>query len=359
MKPNRASVGVAAISLLLLVTTGCRPAERWNGELIEPARPAPELAGVNWDGQPYRLSEHRGKVVLVFFGYTYCPDVCPFTLAKMKKLRAQLGERAEQLEVVFVSVDPKRDTVEKLASYVPSFDRGFYGLRLEPGEVEAIAKTFDVTVQYGQPEAGPGTKTYYYVDHTGTFFIVDREGRLRLKFPPDATPELMLPDVERLLGEPGGKVVQPVAGAVAAAPPPAQRLEIREPMATVVPGMAAVYFTVVNPGERADRLLRVETAAASTAEIHESLEQDGVVRMVAHPDGLEIPAGASLALVPGGKHVMLIEPRLPEGETAALRLTLHFENAGAIEVEAPVHALAGASDEAQEPHHHDHGAGMP
>lgn len=185
--------------MALLVVAGCTTSREWNGEVVEPSGPAPELSGVNWDGKPFRLGEHRGKVAVVFFGYTYCPDVCPFTLARMKQLYGQLGDRAEDVEVVFVSVDPQRDTIEKLARYVPSFDRRFYGLRLEPRELEATAKAFGVTVQYGQPAGGPETDTYYYVDHTGTFFVIDREGRLRLKFPPSATADQMLPDLETLL----------------------------------------------------------------------------------------------------------------------------------------------------------------
>ena len=201
MKLGRACSAMAAAAALLwlLPTAGCAPSQTFNGEVVEPARPAPELTGVNWDGKPFRLSEHRGKVTVVFFGYTYCPDVCPFTLAKMKQIYRDLGDRADGLQVVFASVDPQRDTVEKLAAYVPSFDRRFYGLRLEQSDIQAATDGFGLTVQYGQPKDGPETASYYYVDHTGTFFVIDREGRLRLKFPPNATPEQMRPDLEKLL----------------------------------------------------------------------------------------------------------------------------------------------------------------
>jgi len=201
MELGRACSAMAAGAALLwlLPATGCVPTQTFNGEVVEPARPAPELTGVNWDGQPFRLSEHRGKVTVVFFGYTYCPDVCPFTLAKMKQIYRDLGDRADGLQVVFASVDPQRDTVEKLAAYVPSFDRRFYGLRLEQADLQAATDGFGLTVQYGQPKEGPETASYYYVDHTGTFFIIDREGRLRLKFPPNATAEQMRPDLEKLL----------------------------------------------------------------------------------------------------------------------------------------------------------------
>jgi len=178
---------------------GCQAAPSFHGQVIEPAVAAPELAGTNWDGSAFKLSELHGKVRIVFFGYTFCPDVCPFTLAKMKEIYAALGARADDVAMVFVSVDPHRDTLEKLASYVPSFDRRFFGLRLEFDELDQVIEDFDLTVQYGQPKDGPGTDSFYYVDHTGTFFLIDREGRLRVSFPPNATVERMLPDIELLL----------------------------------------------------------------------------------------------------------------------------------------------------------------
>ena len=193
---NRSS---AAALLVLLLIAGCQPVQQWNGAAADPVVAAPELAGVNWDDEAFRLSDHLGKVAIVFFGYTMCPDVCPFTLAKIKQVTADLGDQADDLAVVFVSVDPHRDTVERLARYVPNFNRSFYGLHLDVDQLDALKETWDVTIQYGQPKDGPGTDSFYYVDHTGTYFIVDRQGRLRLTFPPDATAEQMLPDLRALL----------------------------------------------------------------------------------------------------------------------------------------------------------------
>jgi protein SCO1/2 len=184
---------------LALLGPSCAPPESFNGKVVDPPT-TPELSATNWNGEPFTLGDHAGKVVVVFFGYTYCPDVCPFTLAKMKQLHARLGERAGDVVVVFASVDPHRDSLEKLAQYVPHFDERFYGLRLEQDELEVAQESFGVTVQYGQPKDGPGSDSYYYVDHTGTYFVLDRDGKLRLEFPPDATVEQMVPDVEKLLG---------------------------------------------------------------------------------------------------------------------------------------------------------------
>lgn len=184
---------VAAIAL-----SACRSAPTFHGQVME-AGGRPDLAGVNWDGKPFRLLDHRGKVEVVFFGYTYCPDVCPFTLAKMKQLYGRLGARAAEVEVIFVSVDPQRDSVEKLAAYVPSFDRRFYGLHIGPESLPKAAKAFDVAVRYGQPKGGLETETNYFVDHTANFFVVDRQGVLRLRFPPNATVDQLASDIQKLL----------------------------------------------------------------------------------------------------------------------------------------------------------------
>ena len=201
MNPGRLLAYFCLILLSTLTLTGCEPAHQWNGDVVEPARAAPALSGTNWNGEAFHLSDLEGKLAVVFFGFTFCPDICPFTLAKMKQIYARLGERAGELAVVFVSVDPHRDTVEKLASYVPNFDQRFYGLRLEFDELEPIKEAWDLTVQYGQPKDGPGTDTFYYVDHTGFYFIVDRQGRLRLTFKPNAKVEEIYPDIEQLLAE--------------------------------------------------------------------------------------------------------------------------------------------------------------
>ena len=114
----------------------------------------------------------------------------------------------------------------------------------------------------------------------------------------------------------------------------ASRLEVRDARAVLYPATGAVYLTVVNSGAESDRLVRVETSAARSAETHESVEDGDVMRMVPRPDGFEIPAGGSLALAPGGKHVMLVDlaPRAPGAR--AIPLILHFARAGTIGVEA-------------------------
>jgi periplasmic copper chaperone A len=114
-------------------------------------------------------------------------------------------------------------------------------------------------------------------------------------------------------------------------------LEVREARALLMPGMGAVYLTVVNSGSQGDRLLRVATTLARDAELHETREEKGVMRMVPSPEGFEVAAGGTLKLEPGGKHVMLVDPMVPtDSKGATIPLTVHFERAGAIEVQAAI-----------------------
>lgn len=129
-----------------------------------------------------------------------------------------------------------------------------------------------------------------------------------------------------------------LAAAGCAGDPP-QGLEILQPRAMLVtPDLGVAYFTVANPGPEGDRLLRVETGAARLAETHETREENGVMRMLPRPEGFEVPAGGTLELRPGGKHVMLLGPRPPAG-AGRIGLTLHFERAGAIQVEAALSSV--------------------
>ena len=201
-KPHRPRRVLSRASLLILAAlaiAACGPSTNFEGTAVEPPRAAAALVGTNWDGERFDLTDLQGRVTVVFFGYTFCPDICPFTLAKMKQIYGKLGDRAEELAVVFVSVDSQRDTLEKMARYVPGFDPRFYGVRLTADELEAAMDGFELTVQFGQPKDGPGTDSFYYVDHTGTYFLIDREGQLRVTHPPNAKVESLFPDIEALL----------------------------------------------------------------------------------------------------------------------------------------------------------------
>jgi len=197
--PRTAPAALVCLALLVTLVVACGSKFEFNGDLVEDPAP-PRLVGTNWDGEVFDLASLQGDVVVVFFGYTFCPDVCPLTLHKMTQLREKLGSAGADLQVVFASVDPHRDSVEKLSQYVPNFEEDFYGIHLDFDQLETAKDSFGLSVQYGQPKDGPGTDSYYYVDHTGNYFVLDRSGDLHLKYPPNATVDLMWPDIEHLLG---------------------------------------------------------------------------------------------------------------------------------------------------------------
>ena len=146
------------------------------------------------NGKPRTLADFRGKVVTVFFGFTHCPDACPTTLAEMSQVMRELGPDADKVQVLFVTVDPERDTPQVLSQYVPAFHPSFLGL---VGDAEATARTakeFKIFYQK-QPLKTGG----YSVDHSAGTYIFDREGRLRLFAPYGKGAAAMLHDIRLLL----------------------------------------------------------------------------------------------------------------------------------------------------------------
>ena len=147
------------------------------------------------DGKQRTLADFRGKAVVVFFGYTQCPDVCPTTLASLAEAMKQLGPDADRVQVLFITVDPERDTAEVLSKYVPGFDRRFLGLRGSAEETERTTKEFRVRYQKQPGTSGSG----YTLDHSVGTFIFDSQGRLRLNARLEQTPDVFAHDLREVL----------------------------------------------------------------------------------------------------------------------------------------------------------------
>ena len=146
-------------------------------------------------GKPRTLADYRGKAVVIFFGYTQCPDVCPTTLAELAEVMQRLGPDADRVQVLFVTVDPERDTQELLSKYVPAFDPRFMGLYGDAAATERTAKEFKVIYQK-QPGATPGS---YTLDHSAGTYIFDPQGRLRLYVSYGQGPDVFAHDLRELL----------------------------------------------------------------------------------------------------------------------------------------------------------------
>lgn len=147
-------------------------------------------------GKPRTLQDFRGKLVVVFFGYTQCPDVCPTTMAKMATVMKELGPASKDVQVLFITLDPERDTQELLNAYVPAFHPSFIGLR---GDAEATARTAkEFKVFYSKTPSGDDPKNYT-VDHMTGSYVFDREGRVRLLVRHEAEPGAIASDLRQLL----------------------------------------------------------------------------------------------------------------------------------------------------------------
>jgi len=175
-------VGTAALFLAGCQRSGdaveaaAAPKASFKGIDITGADYARELNLTDADGKPRQLSDFKGKVSVVFFGFTQCPDVCPTTLLELAQVKKALGAEGDRVQGIFVTVDPERDTAEVLKAYVGSFDAGFVALRGTPEETQAAAKNFKVFFA-----KVPGkTPTSYSIDHTAGSYVFDSQGRVRL-----------------------------------------------------------------------------------------------------------------------------------------------------------------------------------
>ena len=168
------SWSIIICSLALLAA--CDGGPKFRSTDISGADYGRSLALTDHHGKPRTLADFRGKAVVLFFGYTHCPDVCPTTLADTAAALKQLGPQAARVQVLFVTLDPERDTREVLAQYVPAFDAGFLGLYGDATATQAAAKEFKV---YYEKRPGKTPQTYT-LDHSAQSYVLDPQGRLRL-----------------------------------------------------------------------------------------------------------------------------------------------------------------------------------
>jgi protein SCO1 len=179
----------------------------WHGSVINPPVPATDFVLTSGDGSPYRLSENNGKVRLLFFGFTNCPGACPRTLAVLKQMKAQLGSQASKVQVVLVTVDPNRDTPERMQTYVHAFHPDFVGLTGTEEELDEVWRAYGVYREIAQPGAstmhgGDGQEAGgYMVDHSTFVYLIDADGNLRETFSLGTAPEDITHDVRAVLRE--------------------------------------------------------------------------------------------------------------------------------------------------------------
>lgn len=197
----------SVIILAMVVTLGVvgvyfaqKIAEKYyvfNGSIIEPPMESYDIALVDGDGFEFRLSEQKGKVVLIFFGYTSCPDFCPTTLYEYNRVYEELGDLVNEVEFVFISVDPERDTPKKAATYARAFNLNFIGLSGLAEELAPIYKAFYVVAEISDEDTAAG----YIVNHSTRTIVIDKNGDFRMTFPYGVGAEAMIADIRHLISE--------------------------------------------------------------------------------------------------------------------------------------------------------------
>ncbi len=195
----------AHLSLLAAVLLAACAPYTYHGSLIDPPVAASDFTLSDQHGGTFRLSDQAGRVVLLFPGYTACPDACPATLAQFKRIRNSLGADAERVRFVLLTVDPERDTAERLAEYLAGFDPGFVGLTGSVETLEPVWKSLGVFREKQPLSSAPAAVAHehadgdYLMDHTVRIYVVDTDGRLRLTYTADVAADDIARDVRQLL----------------------------------------------------------------------------------------------------------------------------------------------------------------
>jgi protein SCO1/2 len=186
------------IALLMLVLAACKPTgeqNQFSATDVSGADFAQALSLTDHTGKPRTLADFKGKAVAVFFGYTHCPDVCPTTMADMKQTMKLLGARSDEVQVLFVTLDPERDTQAVLAQYVPSFDKRFIGLYGTKDEIAKAAADFKIFASKVENSGKSG----YTIDHSAGLYLYDKTGKIRLYVAYGEKPAVIAADIEKLL----------------------------------------------------------------------------------------------------------------------------------------------------------------
>jgi protein SCO1/2 len=185
-----------AVLVAALIALAAIPAVALFHSYTHRANLAPDFTLTDQAGHTFTLSEQRGRAVALFFGYGHCPDICPTTLSSLARAKAVLGSRGADVEIVFVTVDPERDTAETLGKYVAAFDRSIVALTGTSAQLEPVYKAYFV---YHEKQKPDGSANGYAVSHSAAIFMIDRSGRLRTVGGWDDDPKTLARTLEDLL----------------------------------------------------------------------------------------------------------------------------------------------------------------
>lgn len=188
------TLGIAAIILGLTAGVYFFLPHNFSGTIIQSPDPAFDFTLTGSKGD-VSLSDYRGKLVLIYFGYTFCPDICPATLANVGQALRDLGAKADDVQLIMISLDPERDTPEKLAEYVAHFYPSFIGVTGSEEKLAEVTSLYGIFYEKHEGSAASG----YLIDHTATLLVIDREGYLKLVFPFGVTVQEIADDLKYML----------------------------------------------------------------------------------------------------------------------------------------------------------------
>ncbi len=194
----RKFIRLVLLGFIVLIFAGCGSAgtaQKFNATDITGVDFGSTLNLTDQTGKPRSLSDFKGKVVALFFGYTHCPDVCPTTMTDLKQSMKQLGARADEFQVLFVTLDPERDTQSVLAEYMPAFDPSFIGLYGTQAQTAKVLKDFKIFSAKVENNGSSG----YTIDHSAGVYLFDKTGKARLYVDYGTKPDLIASDIEKLL----------------------------------------------------------------------------------------------------------------------------------------------------------------
>lgn len=330
------------IAVLGMVLAACRGPSRdaalFRGVYVEPAVEKPDFTFTDTRGEPFnfRLAT-AGKVALLFFGYTHCPDVCPLHAANIAAVLKQMPfEERSKIQFVFVTTDPERDTPERLRQWLGAFDPSFIGLTAPAAELERVQRELRIAPARKEVPAGKDS-AQYLVGHAAQVIAFGVDGLARTEYPMGVRQEDWAFDLPRLArgelppapvtnsAEPAGEV----ALTPGAAPVDGPVIEVRAALmpAPAMATEASVYLVLQHRGTTADTLTGIWSPEASGAMLHRTVSNGGVQQMEMLA-ALVIPPAATEVLAPGGTHIMLtgLTRRPVAGESFPLRL--RFARAG-------------------------------
>lgn len=184
------------IALLIIGQSACavEATHEFAGAVLESPEPLPDFTLMSADG-PVSLSDFRGQYVFLYFGYMFCPDFCPTTMAKLAEVHRELGDDAERMQVVMISVDPERDTPDALAKYAAAFNPTFVGITGAKEEIDLVGEPFGLFYERHEGSAATG----YLVDHSTRTYLIGPDGRALVAYPHDASAEAIMADLRWLL----------------------------------------------------------------------------------------------------------------------------------------------------------------